>query len=97
MLFFNLKEKNHVYRILRANKNRYGSTAELGIYEMLSHGLREVSNPSEILLSQKDEAMSGIAINATMEGVRPLMVETQALVSSAVYGTPQRSVLLALI
>ena len=84
-------ERNHVYRILRAHKNRYGSTAELGIYEMLSHGLREVSNPSEILLSQKDEAMSGIAINATMEGVRPLMIETQALVSSAVYGTPQRS------
>ena len=84
-------ERNHVYRILRAHKNRYGSTAELGIYEMLSHGLREVSNPSEILLSQKDEAMSGIAISATMEGVRPLMIETQALVSSAVYGTPQRS------
>ena len=84
-------ERNHVYRILRANKNRYGSTAELGIYEMQSYGLREVSNPSEILLSQKDEAMSGIAINATMEGLRPLMVETQALVSSAVYGTPQRS------
>ena len=84
-------ERNHVYRILRAHKNRYGSTAELGIYEMLSHGLREVSNPSEILLSQKDEAMSGIAITATMEGVRPLMIETQALVSSAVYGTPQRS------
>ncbi|MFL2569903.1 MAG: DNA repair protein RadA [Flavobacteriales bacterium] len=84
-------ERNHVYRILRAHKNRYGSTAELGIYEMLSHGLREVSNPSEILLSQKDEAMSGMAISATMEGVRPLMIETQALVSSAVYGTPQRS------
>ena len=84
-------ERNHVYRILRAHKNRYGSTAELGIYEMLSHGLREVNNPSEILLSQKDEAMSGMAISATMEGVRPLMIETQALVSSAVYGTPQRS------
>tara|TARA_B100000161_G_scaffold208738_1_gene153640 strand:- start:143 stop:913 length:771 start_codon:yes stop_codon:yes gene_type:complete len=84
-------ERNHVYRILRAYKNRYGSTAELGIYEMLSHGLREVNNPSEILLSQKDEAMSGITISATMEGVRPLMIETQALVSSAVYGTPQRS------
>jgi DNA repair protein RadA/Sms len=84
-------ERNHVYRILRAHKNRYGSTAELGIYEMLSYGLREVSNPSEILLSQKDEAMSGMAISATMEGVRPLMIETQALVSSAVYGTPQRS------
>ena len=84
-------ERNHVYRILRAHKNRYGSTAELGIYEMLSHGLREVSNPSEILLSQKDEAMSGMAISANMEGIRPLMIETQALVSSAVYGTPQRS------
>jgi len=84
-------ERNHVYRILRAHKNRYGSTAELGIYEMLSHGLREVSNPSEILLSQKDDSMSGMAISATMEGVRPLMIETQALVSSAVYGTPQRS------
>lgn len=84
-------ERNHVYRILRAHKNRYGSTAELGIYEMQSHGLREVNNPSEILLSQKDEAMSGMTISATMEGVRPLMIETQALVSSAVYGTPQRS------
>ena len=84
-------ERNHIYRILRAHKNRYGSTAELGIYEMLSHGLKEVINPSEILISQKDEAMSGIAISSTMEGVRPLMIETQALVSSAVYGTPQRS------
>tara|TARA_B100000886_G_scaffold338727_1_gene302258 strand:- start:261 stop:1628 length:1368 start_codon:yes stop_codon:yes gene_type:complete len=84
-------ERNHVYRILRAYKNRYGSTSELGIYEMVTDGLREVSNPSEILLSQKDEPMSGIAISATMEGVRPLMIETQALVSSAVYGTPQRS------
>tara|TARA_A100001035_G_scaffold35841_1_gene23893 strand:- start:45 stop:1412 length:1368 start_codon:yes stop_codon:yes gene_type:complete len=84
-------ERNHVYRILRAYKNRYGSTSELGIYEMVTYGLREVSNPSEILLSQKDEPMSGIAISATMEGVRPLMIETQALVSSAVYGTPQRS------
>ena len=84
-------ERNHVYRILRAYKNRHGSTSELGIYEMLTNGLREVSNPSEILLSQKDEDMSGIAVSATMEGVRPLMIETQALVSSAVYGTPQRS------
>ena len=84
-------DRNHLYRILRANKNRFGSTAELGIYEMQSHGLREVSNPSEILISQKDEALSGVAINATIEGVRPLMIETQALVSSAVYGTPQRS------
>lgn len=84
-------DRNHVYRILRANKNRFGSTAEIGIYEMQSHGLREVSNPSEILISQKDEALSGVAISATIEGVRPLMIETQALVSSAVYGTPQRS------
>tara|TARA_Y100000589_G_scaffold331068_1_gene383114 strand:+ start:1589 stop:2956 length:1368 start_codon:yes stop_codon:yes gene_type:complete len=84
-------ERNHVYRILRAYKNRHGSTSELGIYEMVTNGLREVSNPSEILLSQKDEDMSGIAVSATMEGVRPLMIETQALVSSAVYGTPQRS------
>jgi DNA repair protein RadA/Sms len=84
-------DRNHVYRILRAHKNRYGSTAELGIYEMLSNGLREVSNPSEILLSQKDESLSGISVSATIEGLRPLMIETQALVSSAVYGTPQRS------
>jgi len=84
-------ERNHVYRILRAHKNRYGSTSEIGIYEMQSSGLREVSNPSEILLSHKDEPMSGIAISATVEGLRPLMIETQALVSSAVYGTPQRS------
>ena len=84
-------DRNHVYRILRANKNRFGSTAELGIYEMQSQGLREVSNPSEILISQKDEALSGVAISATIKGVRPLMIETQALVSSAVYGTPQRS------
>ena len=84
-------QKTHLYRILRAHKNRHGSTSELGIYEMLSYGLREVSNPSEVLLSQKDEAMSGVAISATMEGMRPLIIETQALVSSAVYGTPQRS------
>ena len=84
-------DRNHVYRILRAHKNRYGSTAELGIYEMQSNGLREVNNPSEILLTQKDEKLSGIAISATLEGMRPLMIETQSLVSSAVYGTPQRS------
>ena len=84
-------DRNHVYRILRANKNRFGSTAELGIYEMLGNGLREVSNPSEILISHKDEELSGIAISSTIEGVRPLMVEVQALVSTAVYGTPQRS------
>lgn len=84
-------DRNHVYRILRANKNRFGSTAELGIYEMQGSGLREVSNPSEILISHKDEELSGTAIAATLEGMRPLMVEVQALVSSAVYGTPQRS------
>ena len=84
-------DRNHVYRILRANKNRFGSTAELGIYEMQSYGLIEVNNPSEILITQKDETLSGVAISATIEGVTPLMIETQALVSSAVYGTPQRS------
>ena len=84
-------DRNHVYRILRAHKNRFGSTAELGIYEMLGTGLREVSNPSEILISHKEEELSGIAISSTIEGVRPLMVEVQALVSTAVYGTPQRS------
>lgn len=72
-------------------KNRFGSTHELGIYEMLGSGLREVSNPSEILISKNDEGLSGTAIAATLEGVRPLMIEIQALVSSAVYGTPQRS------
>ncbi|WP_299225343.1 DNA repair protein RadA [uncultured Psychroserpens sp.] len=84
-------ERNHVFRILRANKNRFGSTNELGIYEMQGSGLREVSNPSEILISQKDEDLSGNAIAATLEGMRPLMIEVQALVSTAVYGTPQRS------
>ena len=84
-------DRNHVYRILRANKNRFGSTAELGIYEMQGSGLREVSNPSEILISHKDEELSGTAIAATLEGMRPLMVEVQSLVSTAVYGTPQRS------
>src|SRR5690554_3369230 len=84
-------DRNHVYRILRALKNRFGSTAELGIYEMLGSGLREVSNPSEILLSNREEDLSGTAISATLEGMRPLMIEIQALVSTAVYGTPQRS------
>ncbi|OIQ40310.1 MAG: DNA repair protein RadA [Bacteroidetes bacterium MedPE-SWsnd-G1] len=84
-------DRNHTYRILRAQKNRFGSTAELGIYEMQSTGLREVDNPSEILISQKDESLSGTAISATLEGMRPLMIEVQALVSTAVYGTPQRS------
>ncbi|SDR80714.1 DNA repair protein RadA/Sms [Formosa sp. Hel1_31_208] len=84
-------DRNHVFRILRANKNRFGSTNELGIYEMQGSGLREVTNPSEILISQKDEELSGNAIAATLEGMRPLMIEVQALVSTAVYGTPQRS------
>lgn len=84
-------DRNHVYRILRAHKNRFGSTHELGIYEMQGTGLREVSNPSEILISRNDEGLSGTAIAATLEGMRPLMIEIQALVSSAVYGTPQRS------
>lgn len=84
-------DRNHVYRILRSLKNRFGSTAELGIYEMLGSGLREVENPSEILISHKDEELSGTAIACTLEGMRPLMIEIQALVSTAVYGTPQRS------
>lgn len=84
-------DRNHVYRILRSLKNRFGSTAELGIYEMLGSGLREVSNPSEILISHKNEELSGTAIASTLEGMRPLMIEIQALVSTAVYGTPQRS------
>ncbi|NRR92056.1 DNA repair protein RadA [Winogradskyella undariae] len=84
-------DRNHVFRILRANKNRFGSTNELGIYEMQGSGLREVSNPSEILISEKDDELSGNAIAATLEGMRPLMIEVQALVSTAVYGTPQRS------
>ncbi len=84
-------DRNHVYRILRALKNRFGSTAELGIYEMQGSGLREVSNPSEILLSHRQEELSGTAIASTLEGMRPLMIEVQALVSTAVYGTPQRS------
>jgi DNA repair protein RadA/Sms len=79
------------YRILRTIKNRFGSTSELGIYEMQGAGLRQVSNPSEILLSQRTETLSGIAIGATLEGNRPLLVEVQALVSPATYGTPQRS------
>ncbi len=84
-------ERNYVYRILRSLKNRFGSTAELGIYEMQGNGLREVSNPSEVLISKNDGGLSGTAIAATVEGMRPLMIEIQALVSTAVYGTPQRS------
>ncbi len=84
-------DQHYAYRMVRSVKNRFGSTAELGIYEMKSTGLREVSNPSEILLSQRDEPLSGIAVSVMLEGVRPLLVETQALVSTAAYGTPQRS------
>ena len=84
-------DRHHVYRILRALKNRFGSTAELGIYEMVQDGLRQVANPSEILVGDATAALSGIAIATTMEGNRPLMIEIQALVSTAVYGTPQRS------
>jgi DNA repair protein RadA/Sms len=84
-------DRNHVYRILRSLKNRFGSTSELGIYEMQGSGLREVSNPSEILISHKNEELSGTSIASTLEGMRPLMIEIQALVSTAVYGTPQRS------
>jgi len=84
-------DRHHVYRILRAVKNRFGSASELGIYEMMGEGLREVSNPSEILLSQRDEPLSGVTISATLEGMRPMLIETQALVSTSAYGTPQRT------
>lgn len=84
-------DRNFVFRILRAHKNRFGSTSELGIYEMQGEGLRQVNNPSEILISKNDEELSGTSIAATLEGMRPLMIEIQALVSTAVYGTPQRS------
>ena len=84
-------DQHYMYRILRSNKNRFGSTDELGIYEMRQDGLRQVSNPSELLLNQEHEGMSGIAIAGAIEGVRPLLIEVQALVSSAVYGYPQRS------
>lgn len=84
-------DQHYMYRILRSIKNRFGSTAELGIYEMRQDGLRQVSNPSELLLSQDHEGMSGVAIASAIEGVRPFLIETQALVSSAAYGMPQRS------
>ncbi len=84
-------DRNHLYRIIRATKNRFGSTSELGIYEMNNKGLREVPNPSEMLLSQNAENMSGVAVSATIEGIRPFLIEVQALVSTAAYGTPQRS------
>ncbi len=84
-------DRHYAYRILRTLKNRFGSSSELGIYEMASDGMRPVNNPSEILLSHKDDRLSGIAIAATMEGIRPLLLETQALVTTSVYGTPQRT------
>jgi DNA repair protein RadA/Sms len=84
-------ERNYNYRLLRSIKNRFGSTSELGIYEMQQDGLRQVSNPSEILITQRDEPLSGVAISASIEGMRPLLIEIQALVSTAVYGNPQRS------
>jgi DNA repair protein RadA/Sms len=84
-------DNNHAYRLLRSIKNRFGSTSEIGIFEMRNSGLREVSNPSEILITQHDEALSGIAVAAMLDGARPFLIETQALVSTAAYGTPQRS------
>ncbi len=84
-------DQHYMYRILRSMKNRFGSTAELGIYEMQQNGLRQVSNPSELLLTQDHDGLSGIAISSAIEGVRPFLVESQALVSTAAYGTPQRS------
>jgi DNA repair protein RadA/Sms len=85
-------DRHYAYRILRTLKNRFGSTAELGIYEMTDEGMRGVINPSEILITQKEEQLSGIAISATIEGLRPLLIEVQALVTQSVYGTPQRTV-----
>jgi DNA repair protein RadA/Sms len=85
-------DRHYAYRILRTLKNRFGSTAELGIYEMTSEGMRPVLNPSEILITQKEDELSGVAIAATIEGMRPLLIETQALVTQSVYGTPQRTV-----
>ena len=84
-------DRNYAYRILRTLKNRFGSTSELGIYEMTEEGMRQVNNPSEILITQKEEQLSGVAIAATMEGIRPLLIEVQALVTQSVYGTPQRT------
>ena len=84
-------DRNHIYRVLRTQKNRFGATSEIGIYEMQSNGLRAVSNPSELLISEKDEKLSGHAVAATIEGIRPLMIEIQALVSNAVYSTSQRT------
>ena len=85
-------DRHYAYRILRTQKNRFGSTSELGIYEMTGEGMRIVSNPSEILIAQREEQLSGSAIAATLEGLRPLLIEVQALVTQSVYGTPQRTV-----
>ena len=84
-------DRNHLFRLLRANKNRFGSTSEIGIYEMISQGLKEIKNPSQILITKKFEELSGNAVAVTLEGNRPMLLEIQALVSTAVYGTPQRS------
>lgn len=84
-------DRNHLFRLLRANKNRFGSTSEIGIYEMISSGLKEIKNPSEILITKKFEELSGNSVAVTLEGNRPMLLEIQALVSTAVYGTPQRS------
>lgn len=84
-------DRNHLFRLLRANKNRFGSTSEIGIYEMVARGLKEIKNPSEILITKKLEELSGNAVAVTLEGNRPMLLEIQALVSTAVYGTPQRS------
>ena len=84
-------DRNHLYRILRVKKNRFGSTNEIGIYEMVTQGLKEIINPSEILIGKSDQKLSGTAICASVEGSRPFLIEVQALVSTAVYGTPQRS------
>lgn len=84
-------DRNHLFRLLRANKNRFGSTAEIGIYEMIAQGLKEIKNPSQILITKKFEELSGNSIAVTLEGNRPMLLEIQALVSSAVYGVPQRS------
>jgi DNA repair protein RadA/Sms len=83
-------DQHYMYRILRASKNRFGATAELGIFEMLHDGLREVQNPSEVLINKNNEGLSGIATAATIDGIRPFLIEVQALVSTAAYGTPQR-------
>ena len=84
-------DRNHLFRLLRAQKNRFGSTQEIGIYEMVTQGLKEIKNPSEILITKKFEELSDNAVAVTLEGNRPMLLEIQALVSSAVYGTPQRS------